>query len=419
MCKMAHFGNCDPETADQEYCIFHKPNKTEEEAREFWEKFLERINIDFEEIEVEDNTGKKRKLHRPIFKDVVNVRGFVFPSTSKYGIFFRYSIFEREANFRYCIFEDNVSFDDAIFSQGAYFGGSIFEKDLYCGNTQFLGESDFDEVHFKEDAYFDKSHFHNNAYFGGAIFERDAYFDDAIFESEVSFASSSFDGDAYFQRTIFKGNADFRWSQFKKNGYFEGVPSEKFKFYDYLKFSGARFSMLYIDIPSGWFKLPEAEIEARRVQRLSYEKEGRREDADRMFILEMRAKRKARLKNAHNKLEKIKANTHNFIEWLLADLPSEYGTNWVRLFLVSLLVILGNAVPYAIWSNLIEGFPETSNYFVRFANALYYSLVTFTTLGYGDMHPTGWLKALSGLEALTGAVFMALIVAVIARKWMR
>ncbi|WP_277346957.1 hypothetical protein [Thermococcus sp. 18S1] len=36
-----------------------------------------------------------------------------------------------------------------------------------------------------------------------------------------------------------------------------------------------------------------------------------------------------------------------------------------------------------------------------------------------DMHPTGWLKAISAIEALTGAVFMALIVAVIARKWMR
>ncbi|WP_297549065.1 potassium channel family protein [Thermococcus sp.] len=84
-----------------------------------------------------------------------------------------------------------------------------------------------------------------------------------------------------------------------------------------------------------------------------------------------------------------------------------------------MLIIIGNAVPYTLWSAYIEGFPQTSNYLVRFANALYYSLVTFTTLGYGDMHPTGWLKALSALEALTGAVFMALIVAVIARKWMR
>ncbi|NJF26121.1 two pore domain potassium channel family protein [Thermococcus sp. Bubb.Bath] len=116
---------------------------------------------------------------------------------------------------------------------------------------------------------------------------------------------------------------------------------------------------------------------------------------------------------------KLKAYVHNFIEWLLGDLPSEYGTNWVRLFLLSLLVIIGNTVPYALWSAYIEGFPQTFNYPIRFANALYYPLVTFTTLGYGDMHPTGWLKALSALEALTGAVFMALIVAVIARKWMR
>ncbi|WP_297556044.1 potassium channel family protein [Thermococcus sp.] len=144
-----------------------------------------------------------------------------------------------------------------------------------------------------------------------------------------------------------------------------------------------------------------------------------REKADIMFVLEMRAKRRARIKNARNKLEKLKAHTHNFVEWLLADLPSKYGTNWVRLFLFSLLIIIGNAVPYTLWSAYIEGFPQTSNYLVRFANALYYSLVTFTTLGYGDMHPTGWLKALSALEALTGAVFMALIVAVIARKWMR
>ena len=133
----------------------------------------------------------------------------------------------------------------------------------------------------------------------------------------------------------------------------------------------------------------------------------------------MRAKRRARLKNARGKLSKVKAYGYNFVEWLLADLPSEYGTNWVRLFLFSLLVIIGNAVPYAVWSKLIDGFPETSSYFIRFLNALYYSLVTFTTLGYGDMHPTGWLKALSAIEALTGAVFMALIVAVIARKWMR
>jgi len=43
MCKFERYGNCDEETKDKEYCIFHKPNKSEEEAREFYEKFLRKF----------------------------------------------------------------------------------------------------------------------------------------------------------------------------------------------------------------------------------------------------------------------------------------------------------------------------------------------------------------------------------------
>ncbi|NJE49366.1 hypothetical protein [Thermococcus sp. 9N3] len=74
MCKMAHFGNCDPETADQEYCIFHKPNKSGEEAVEFYKKFLDRFKPHVEEIEVDG-----RKIKRFVFEKPVDARGFVFP----------------------------------------------------------------------------------------------------------------------------------------------------------------------------------------------------------------------------------------------------------------------------------------------------------------------------------------------------
>ncbi|NJE49367.1 hypothetical protein E3E30_07305 [Thermococcus sp. 9N3] len=246
-------------------------------------------------------------------------------------------------------------------------------------------------------------------------------FENIIFLNNSDFSATTFNGYVYFTDSVFKGDVSFEGASFNEPVSFQGKPkNEKFKFYGKLDFSHVDIRKgIDIDIPTEWFKLPEAEIEARRVQRLSYEKEGKRDEADRMFVLEMRAKRRARLQNARSKFEQIKARLHNFVEWLLADLPPEYGTNWVRLFLFSLLVIIGNTIPYTIWSNFIKGFPKTSNIVIRFANALYYSLVTFTTLGYGDMHPTGWLKALSALEALTGAVFMALIVAVIARKWMR
>ncbi|NJE46889.1 hypothetical protein E3E35_05580 [Thermococcus sp. GR7] len=438
MCKMAHFGNCDPETADQEYCIFHKPNKTEEEAVEFYRKFLERFKPRQREIKRSVPQGQK-VVTCTIFDIPVDCRGFVFPKIPKdMKSLFSHAIFRRGAIFDWTIFEEHVDFTGAEFYDSPkgkrFFGGARFYKAIFKGNADFAGaifhcNVKFEEVVFEGEAWFEGSHFEQVTEFTKSKFEDIANFEYAVFEKEVSFWKVSFGKEAWFVATIFRGDVDFEETTFNEVPIFadwEDFADEnwrsqyKFKFYGKLNFSNSDIRKgIKLDLPSEWFKLPEAEIEARRVQRLSYEKEGKRDEADRMFVLEMRAKRRARLRNAQGKLEKLKARTHNFIEWLLGDLPSEYGTNWVRLFLLSLLVIIGNAVPYTLWSAYIDGFPQTSNYLVRFADALYYSLVTFTTLGYGDMHPTGWLKALSAIEALTGAIFMALIVAVIARKWMR
>lgn len=54
-----------------------------------------------------------------------------------------------------------------------------------------------------------------------------------------------------------------------------------------------------------------------------------------------------------------------------------------------------------------------------FGYCLYYSIVTFTTFGYGDIHPLGCSHIVASLEALAGAFFMALFVVVFARKMMR
>ncbi len=421
MCKMAHFGNCDLETADQEYCIFHKPNKSEEEAVEFYRKFLERFKPRVEEIEVEGDTVGRPEIVsiaviRFVFEKEINARGFVFPKIPDEDI--RYTdkngnLFIGHFSFIFSVFEEEVSFSSAIFEE-MNFSLAHFKKDALFINCKF------------EDIDFSQAIFEGNANFMESRFER-AMFDNTYFESAI-FTQCEFKKADFFA-SYFK-IASFKWAKFE----YEVDFSEAIFCYVDLEDSLFNGEVEIIPIPMKLVGLSPSSIEqelierfcdpitfmeAAKIQRIMYERLGDRERADIMFVLEMRAKRRARIKNARNKLEKLKAHTHNFIEWLLADLPSEYGTNWVRLFLFSLLVIIGNAVPYAFWSAYIEGFPQTPNYLIRFANALYYSLVTFTTLGYGDMHPTGWLKALSALEALTGAVFMALIVAVIARKWMR
>jgi hypothetical protein len=76
MCKLSHFDNCDSETEKEEYCIFHKPSKTEEEKREFWRKFFDRFKPEEEEINV---MIKRKKIIRFIFKEGVDCSGYVFP----------------------------------------------------------------------------------------------------------------------------------------------------------------------------------------------------------------------------------------------------------------------------------------------------------------------------------------------------
>ena len=46
--------------------------------------------------------------------------------------------------------------------------------------------------------------------------------------------------------------------------------------------------------------------------------------------------------------------------------------------------------------------------------ALYFSLVTWTTLGYGDFHPSNGIALLAGLEAILGYIYLEIAVAMIA-----
>ena len=73
--------------------------------------------------------------------------------------------------------------------------------------------------------------------------------------------------------------------------------------------------------------------------------------------------------------------------------------------------------PYIIDYSL-DSLNSSYTTFKDFGYCMYYSVVTFTTLGYGDIYPLGYSHLFASVEALTGAFFMALFV-VFARKVMR
>ncbi|AEK73657.1 hypothetical protein GQS_08815 [Thermococcus sp. 4557] len=566
MCRMAHFGNCDPETADQEYCIFHKPDKNENEAREFYNKFVLKFF-----------GYKSPRSEGLVFAGPVDARGFVFPSATsrvKYREWgettpFRYTLFKKSVDFSEACFSSDTLFfgppalfDSVTFESHVYFNDSNFREARFCKvkffkgvnfegieshgrmifeecqfvsgqkindvldvrfkGANFYGPVIFDHCVFTTDINFESVHFHSDAIFGdeemlfrsreeypggfpfkthASEFHAEMDFHNSEFKGNVNFESCIFDkkvnfqyclfseerGETNFSRSRFKDTSLFDSAQFRNVSFnsvvfekdvsfnnatfhgdttFEGSVFERVAsfvntgFYDELSFANCDFkegadflgklknetdtSQLWNFFKSRFSNI-QALIEVARVQRLSFEKEGKRDEADRMFVLEMRAKRKLRLLNSKEHLaesrglSKLKAYFGYLGTWLgvqtekvLADWITQYGTSWRRILISSGAVIGIIGFVYWILSMFSEkvflGIPVGTIYtcehcatggILGFLNALYYSLVTFTTLGYGDMHPTGWLKALSAIEALTGAVFMALIVAVIARKWMR
>lgn len=74
--------------------------------------------------------------------------------------------------------------------------------------------------------------------------------------------------------------------------------------------------------------------------------------------------------------------------------------------------------PFVIVSNLLWLYiPE--QYIKDFGYCLYFSIVTFTTVGFGDITPIGYSRLFSSLEMLCGVTIAGLWTATLARKMMR
>jgi len=58
-------------------------------------------------------------------------------------------------------------------------------------------------------------------------------------------------------------------------------------------------------------------------------------------------------------------------------------------------------------------------WYVRLGNCLYFSAVTFATVGYGDLHPVHWARVAGAVEGLLGVFIMAVFTVAFARKIIR
>ncbi len=94
-----------------------------------------------------------------------------------------------------------------------------------------------------------------------------------------------------------------------------------------------------------------------------------------------------------------------------------YGEKPNRIILSSLAIILIYGVTYYLLKAIMASYSYAGNY--SLGDCIYYSIITFTTLGYGDFIPKEnvYYRLLAGSEAFIGAFMIGLFVFTLSRKY--
>jgi len=110
----------------------------------------------------------------------------------------------------------------------------------------------------------------------------------------------------------------------------------------------------------------------------------------------------------------------------IVDIFCGYGEAPLRIIALSMAIILLCAIIYTFTGLSYHGVVQvaSSEHNLKenislFFSSLYYSVVTFTTLGYGDFTPVGVSRAIAAIEAFTGSFTIALFVVVFVKKMTR
>ncbi|MBI5203336.1 MAG: two pore domain potassium channel family protein [Nitrospirae bacterium] len=115
----------------------------------------------------------------------------------------------------------------------------------------------------------------------------------------------------------------------------------------------------------------------------------------------------------------FKSRFKYFFNWLLNEfhyLIWGYGEKPYRALLTVLSIILLSSIIFYTSGVLVykdKVIPPT------FFDSLYFSIVTFTTLGYGDYQPVGIYRLVSMIEAFSALFIMPLFVVALTRKYLR
>lgn len=110
----------------------------------------------------------------------------------------------------------------------------------------------------------------------------------------------------------------------------------------------------------------------------------------------------------------------------MVDLMCGYGELPPRVLIFSFLMVFGSAVFYLFLGvHTAHGFlifdaqAGAEENFWRYMTCVYYSVITFCTIGYGDIVPVGYSRPIAAIEGFIGAFNIALFIVVFSKKMTR
>jgi len=384
------------------------------------------------------------------------------------------AIFENGAHFVGTTFEGRAEFSEVEFQKSGNFERAIFEDEAWFYGTVFSGFCFFIHVSFNRDAIFSYSKLNHTdfsyAYFyGKASFEKAVFFsrggmggtkfnDEARFEEAVCLGRAIDFNDAYINDGLFslpKGRGDPYYNDTKTYYDFSNAvigdielrndnPDEifdHFRIYN-TEFEEFQFDKYSSNLSPEWnlhtFKgefRPNQDPEDVSMLLSTYLKAknsakqvGDLEAASEFFVKEMRYRRKqyleTRKKDNVSRYKSMKLWGKSKGNWIL-DKTTQYGEKPWRVFILSVIIIVGSSIIYPITDGIRTSGGDVLQYtgdglILIFWKFLYFSTVTFTTVGYGDLQPVGTAaQAIAAVESFTGAFLMALLIFVLGRsiKW--
>ena len=142
----------------------------------------------------------------------------------------------------------------------------------------------------------------------------------------------------------------------------------------------------------------------------------------------------------YERLERKDKNKDSFnLLYYLIGITTKYYTSWERTMLSMGFMLIVFFLLYCSFPNLLlckDTTLSSKNLFVtifemyqtstfdiqflisKFGNVLYFTVITFTTVGYGDITPLNWMKMAVSLESFLGIFFTSSFVVALSRRFL-